>query len=119
MRKAESAGIFSIAFRDSRHGVAVGGDFKQPDRREDTAAWTSDGGLTWSLTKTPPFGYRSAVNWDRTAQAWIAAGPNGSDVSHDDGKSWQRLDGAGWNALSLPWVVGPDGRIGKLRRSLL
>ena len=27
-----SSGIFSLAFRDPNHGVAVGGDYKQPDR---------------------------------------------------------------------------------------
>jgi photosystem II stability/assembly factor-like uncharacterized protein len=114
VQRSESAGIFSVALRDSSHGVAVGGNFKEPDRREDTAAWTSDGGVTWSQAKTPPSGYRSAVAWEQNIQAWIAVGPNGSDLSYDEGMSWQRFDRAGWNALSLPWVVGPDGRIGKL-----
>ncbi len=114
-QKAESAGIFSIAFRDSSHGVAVGGDYKQPNHREHTSAWTWDAGLTWVEASTPPSGYRSAVAWDRNTQTWITVGPNGSDVSYDDGKSWGQIDRAGWNAMSLPWVVGPDGRIGKLK----
>jgi hypothetical protein len=54
------------------------------------------------------------VAWDAEHQAWIAAGTNGSDISYDDGKTWQWLDSGNWNALSLPWVVGPKGRIGKL-----
>ncbi|HEX4169123.1 MAG TPA: hypothetical protein VHZ55_26980 [Bryobacteraceae bacterium] len=116
---AESAGIFSLAFRDSKRGVAVGGDYKQPNQIENTTAWTSDGGLTWAGASKPPSGYRSAVAWDRNSQAWIAVGPNGSDVSYDDGKTWRQFDRASWNALSLPWVVGPDGRIAMLNRSAL
>jgi photosystem II stability/assembly factor-like uncharacterized protein len=118
-QNAESAGIFSVAFRDATHGVAVGGDYKQPTRREQTSAWTSDGGLTWVEATTPPWGYRSAVAWDRSSQSWIAVGPNGSDISYDEGQHWAQFDTAGWNALSLPWVVGADGRIGKLKDSTL
>jgi photosystem II stability/assembly factor-like uncharacterized protein len=118
-QNAETAGMFSIAFRDLSHGVVVGGDYKQPNQRENTTAWTSDGGLTWATASNPTSGYRSAVAWDRNFQAWVAVGPNGSDVSYDDGKTWQQFHRAGWNALSLPWVVGPDGRIGKLNQSTL
>ncbi|HWF48004.1 MAG TPA: hypothetical protein VG168_13430 [Bryobacteraceae bacterium] len=118
-QNAQTAGLFSIAFRDSRHGVAVGGDYKRPNQRENTTAWTSDGGLTWAAASEPCSGYRSAVAWDQDLQAWIAVGPNGSDISYDDGKTWKQFDKAGWNALSLPWVVGPDGRIGMLNESAL
>jgi photosystem II stability/assembly factor-like uncharacterized protein len=115
----ETAGLFSIRFRDPKHGVAVGGDYKQPDQPENTAAWTSDGGLTWAAAPDPPSGYRSAVAWDQNSRIWIAVGPNGSDVSYDDGKTWRQFDKAGWNALNLPWVVGPDGRIGMLNESAI
>jgi hypothetical protein len=55
-------------------------------------------------------------------------GPNGTDISTDDGRDWRALHPAGddaadadrrWNALSLPFVVGPKGRIGKLRPEAL
>ena len=118
-QNTEASGLFSSGFRDSKHGVAVGGDYKQPSKRENTAAWTSDGGLTWSAASEPCAGYRSAVSWDQDFQVWIAVGPNGSDVSYDDGKTWKQFDKAGWNALSLPWVVGPDGRIAMLNQSAI
>jgi photosystem II stability/assembly factor-like uncharacterized protein len=118
-QNTETAGIFSIGFRDSRHGVAVGGDFKQPNQRGNTAARTSDGGLTWTAASDPPSGYRSALAWDHNSQIWIAVGPNGSNVSYDDGETWRQFDKAGWNALGLPWVVGPEGRIGMLNESAL
>jgi photosystem II stability/assembly factor-like uncharacterized protein len=116
---SDSSGVFSLAFRDRKHGIAAGGDYKKPDTSEGTAAWTADGGLHWTASSKPPHGYRSAVAWNAEAKAWIAAGTNGSDVSYDDGKTWQPLDSGNWNALSLPYVVGPNGRIGKLRSDAL
>jgi photosystem II stability/assembly factor-like uncharacterized protein len=122
----ESSGVFSLAFRYEEftryynlgrmpaHGIAVGGDYKKPNESNGTAAYTADGGKTWVAAIKPPHGYRSAVAWDAASKAWITAGTNGSDVSYDDGKTWQPLDNGNWNALSLPWVVGPEGRIAKL-----
>ena len=113
-----SSGIFSLVVLHDHQGisraVAVGGDYKKPNESNGTAASTSDGGKTWTAAAKPPHGYRSSVAWDAADKAWIAAGTNGSDVSYDDGKTWQYLDSGNWNALSLPWVVGPEGRIAKL-----
>ena len=79
-----------------------------------------------NLAQTPPHGYRSAVAYDPTTKTWITVGPNGTDISTDDGRNWRALKpnlkdseapdaDKNWNALSLPFVVGPHGRIGKLR----
>ena len=62
--------------------------------------------------------------YDAATRTWISVGPNGTDISRDDGKNWTPLKPSGydppdadknWNALSLPFVVGPHGRIGRLR----
>ena len=110
----DSSGVFSVAFRDPQHGVAVGGDYARPKVTSGTAAFTSDGGAHWRAARTPPHGYRSAVAWDALDRAWITAGSNGTDISYDDGETWQWLDSGNWNALSLPFAVGPHGQIGKL-----
>ncbi len=47
----DSAGIFSIAFRDPLHGVIAGGDYKHPDQDGPNLAFTKDGGKTWALSK--------------------------------------------------------------------
>jgi photosystem II stability/assembly factor-like uncharacterized protein len=112
--KAKAAGIFSLSYRDWRRWVAVGGDYTKPNDSTVTAVWTSDGGLHWHASTTPPHGYRSAVQWSEPLKLWITVGTNGSDVSRDDGKTWQPLDNGNWNALSLPFVVGPNGRIARL-----
>jgi hypothetical protein len=113
----ESAGVFSVGFLDAtvpRKGIAVGGDFAKPNESTDTAAWTADGALHWTASATPPHGYRSAVQWSESLKLWITVGTNGSDISRDDGKTWQPLDDGNWNALSLPFVAGPQGRIARL-----
>jgi photosystem II stability/assembly factor-like uncharacterized protein len=112
--KVESAGVFSIALRDSVHGVAVGGDFKTPGSGSATAVWTADAGASWHPARTEPGGYRSSVSWDAELRAWVTVGPNGTDISRDDGSTWQSVDKGNWNASSLPWVCGPNGRLAKL-----
>jgi photosystem II stability/assembly factor-like uncharacterized protein len=117
-KSAPSMGIFSLAFRDAFTGIAVGGDYLQPSESAGTAAYTEDNGQSWLAAAKPPHGYRSAVAWSATEKAWVTVGTNGADVSRNDGKTWQPTtisgDGEPWNALSLPWVVGPKGRIAKL-----
>ncbi len=128
--RTESSGIFSLLFRDLRDGIAVGGDYAKPADTIKTAAWTNDLGQHWQAAATPPHGYRSAVAYDQPHKTWITVGPNGTDISADDGRSWRPLNpnaAAGdppdadqhWNALSLPFVVGPHGRIGVLRPDAL
>jgi hypothetical protein len=108
--------------------VAVGGNYAMPDEGHETAAWSKDGGQHWKASKTPPHGYRSAVAYDASTKTWITVGPNGTDISTDDGRNWRALKPSPtdtpdadqhWNALSLPFVVGPHGRIGLLRSDAL
>ena len=61
----DSAGIFSIAFRDASHGVIAGGDYKHPDQDGPNLAFTNDGGLTWTVSPIHPQAYFSAVAYDR------------------------------------------------------
>ncbi len=134
LAKSASSGCFSLA--ESRDGrgtiVAVGGDFAHPEQGDNTA-WTTaiaDDAenkahplFRFSPARTKPAGYRSAVAYDPQTKSWIAIGPGGTDISTDEGQTWRALTPAGrdalnadkqWNALSLPFAVGPHGRIGKL-----
>ncbi|WP_353063256.1 hypothetical protein RBB77_18495 [Tunturibacter psychrotolerans] len=118
----KAAGGFSIG---ETHGkfVIVGGDYTKPDSINGTAVFEG-ADLDFFQAITPPHGYRSSVNYDSTQKLWVTVGPNGTDISTDDGKNWRPLTPAStdpvgadknWNALSLPFVVGPHGRIGRLR----
>jgi photosystem II stability/assembly factor-like uncharacterized protein len=116
---SETQGIFAVGMHKGQNGewhvVAVGGDYSAPNKSEGTAARRDLKTGKWAATTKLPHGYRSSVAWDAADNAWIAVGPNGSDVSYDDGQTWSALGDDGYNALSLPWVVGPDGRIAKLK----
>ena len=109
------AGIFSLAFSDALHGIAVGGDYTKPDSPEHNIAVTSDGGRTWTEPTGPhPAGFRSAVDYNPARNAWIAVGTSGSDISFDNGQSWTRFDTAAYNAVAFApdgagWAVGPKG----------
>ena len=118
-----AAGIFSLAFADAQHGVAVGGDYNKPADASHNIAITSDGGRTWTEPSGPhPSGYRSAVAFLAVRGMWIATGPSGSDVSSDNGATWKPFDAGAYNAVSftldgIGWAVGPKGRVGEFRGS--
>jgi photosystem II stability/assembly factor-like uncharacterized protein len=115
---AESAGIFSIAFRDKHHGIIVGGDYRKPNDSGANAATTSDGGKTWTLLdKQLPF--RSAVAWAK--DRWVAVGTSGTHASLDNGATWTLLDRENYNSVGFTstgegWAVGPKGRIAKFAK---
>jgi photosystem II stability/assembly factor-like uncharacterized protein len=114
-------GIFSLAFRDGEHGVIVGGTYDQPEAKSKVAATSDDGGKTWNLVdKAGPSGYRSAVSFvDRKdGNRVVAAGPSGTDVSDDNGRTWRPLGQDGFHAVNFldaetGWAVGEDGLISK------
>ncbi len=119
----QSAGIFSLAFRDGQNGIAVGGDYRAPANTAGTLARTTDGGVSWS----PPegagaMGYRSAVAYvpGTNPPMILAAGSHGISLSTDDGLTWTRSDSVGFNSLSFGpakesgWAAGSDGRLAKI-----
>ena len=98
--------------------MVLGGDYKQPNRSEGTAAYSLDEGKTWKLAAQQPGGYRSALAWIDGSTA-AAVGPNGEDVSEDGGVHWQHTDALDLNALVIVgyfegWAVGPKGTIARM-----
>jgi len=114
-----AAGIFSLAFRDPRHGIAVGGDFNPGVPAPDGSATTRDGGRTWTVSRKVPGEYRSGTDF---VKGWVAlaVGPTGSDWTTDGGRTWQRFDTGSFDAVLCArdlscWASGENGRIAKLR----
>lgn len=114
-----SAGIFSIAFRDAKHGVVAGGDYKKEGEAVDNLAVTSDGGATWKLVKGLS-GFRSVVAYMPGTKTLVALGPSGGDYSQDDGQTWTAITGPGFDTFSfvsgkqIGWGAGDKGKIGLL-----
>ncbi|WP_271223098.1 WD40/YVTN/BNR-like repeat-containing protein [Streptosporangium carneum] len=113
-------GVFALAFRDPRHGIAVGGDYQPDLPSPDAAALTRDGGATWRLASAPPQAYRSGVAWlPHLPFGAIAVGPTGSDVTLSSGRQWQRFDTGSFDTVACTadlscWASGEQGRIARL-----
>jgi hypothetical protein len=118
-----SSGVFSLAFSDTSHGIAVGGDYRLERETGDNLATTSDGGRTWAFPGTTRLrSFRSAVAFVPGSQGrrLIAVGPGGTDTSADGGSAWAPIGDEGFHALSISaggaaWAVGEGGRIAALR----
>jgi photosystem II stability/assembly factor-like uncharacterized protein len=119
----ESAGNFSIAFRNQRQGIIVGGDYRQPESSAGNAALTKDGGKSWQALKgNAPSGFRSAASWHQhgSRSLLLVAGTSGSDLSVDDGLTWQSVDRQNYNAVrfsssGVAWAAGPKGMIARYK----
>lgn len=118
-----SSGLFSVGFLDARQGVAVGGDYRDPEAA-GVLIRTEDGGRTWSrITAGGLSGYRSAVATvpGQAPPTLVAVGPAGGDISTDGGRHWRRLGPEGFHAVgfagqgpgTLGLAVGDDGRLGR------
>jgi len=120
-----SAGIFSLAFSDPLHGIAVGGDYTKDQEDRQNIALTQDGGRTWAIPAgARPGGFRSAVVYVSRRKLWLVTGTSGSDISLDSGASWKAFDRGSFNSMTFVedagWAVGPHGRIAQasgLRRT--
>jgi len=102
------------------HGVVVGGDYSKEREAVDNCAVSSDGGKTWTLVKTLS-GFRSVVSHvPGTKSTFVAVGPQGSDNSEDDGRTWKPIEGPGFDTFSfvpgrmVGWGSGARGSIGRL-----
>jgi photosystem II stability/assembly factor-like uncharacterized protein len=120
VRSGPSAGIFALAFRDPRHGLAAGGDFLAPTASPDAHALTDDGGVTWRLATGAPDEYRSGAHWVTGTDA-IIVGPSGSDVTFDRGRTWHGFDEGSFDTVDCAggfacWASGEQGRVAYLTR---
>jgi photosystem II stability/assembly factor-like uncharacterized protein len=116
---AQSSGIFSIAFRDTKHGVVVGGDYRKENEAVNNLAFTNDGGATWTLGQGLS-GFRSIVAYVSGTKTLVAIGPSGADISNDDGRTWKPIEGPGFDTFSfvrgkaVGWGAGAKGSLAKL-----
>ena len=120
IRSTPSGGISALAFRDPRHGIAVGGDFDPTAPSFDTLALSNDGGASWPLNTNAPDELRSGADWVTGTDA-IIVGPTGSDASFDQGRTWHRFDSGSFDVVDCAngfacWAAGAQGRAAYLTR---
>lgn len=114
-----SSGIFSVAFRDAGHGVAVGGDYQRPELDPGNLAWTEDGGKTWNAAASEgPITQKASVV-HLGGGRYLAAGRAGLAYSADDGRTWRALSPLGFYAAAYDeasgagWLVGAGGAMAR------
>lgn len=116
----ETTGANSIAIKDEKMMIIVGGDFNTKDSSNKNCAITNDAGKSWTFPTIAPHGYRSCIEWiDKTN--WITCGLNGVDYSTDNGKIFTLISKDGYHVCrkakkgSAVYFAGGGGRIGKLK----
>ncbi|GAB3436281.1 WD40/YVTN/BNR-like repeat-containing protein [Actinophytocola sediminis] len=120
LASGESAGVFAVAFRNPRQGIAIGGDYAAPTGGEDNLALSGDGGRTWREPANSPAGYRSAVVYHPlSGSLLIAVGPTGSDLSLDGGRHWRQFDDGNFDSVDCGrdgacWASGARGQVATL-----
>ena len=121
-----ASGLFTVAFRDTRHGILAGGDLEVPDVLSDNVAVSRDGGKTWKLVEGTPFpgaafglSYANGQQGDHLRTV-VITGPGGTAWSRNEGRKWHLLpDLRDFWAVAFAdprhgWLVGTEGRIVKI-----
>ena len=133
--------MFTVAFRDPRHGIVGGGDLATNDPNKARTATSRDGGKTWQFTNKPPVkgaifclsyvhgnrhgdvrggdghGARTVVVTAETAPNFTSGA---AAWTPDEGRTWFKLPKAsGFWAVAFAnpkagWLVGNGGNILKV-----
>lgn len=115
----ESTGANSIAVKDFKTMMIVGGDFNSKDSVFKNCFITRNAGKSWIAPIVPPHGYRSCVEYISNKK-WVTCGLNGVDYSRDDGKTFKWISKDGYHVCrkakkgKAVYFAGSAGRIGKL-----
>lgn len=114
-------GVYSIDFWNEELGIAMGGDYTNPDGNTENKALTLDGGKTWSLIadgQEPS--YKSCVQFvpNSEGKEIVALGFTGICYSSNQGETWYRLSDESFYSIrflndSIAYASGKH-RIAKL-----
>lgn len=116
----QSTGANSIAVKNKKNMIVVGGDFSNRNDTSKNCLITNDGGLTWQFPLNTPKGYRSCVEY-LSKKTWITCGLNGVDITKDDGKNWTSVSTESFHVVrkakkgNAVFLAGNDGKIAKIQ----
>jgi photosystem II stability/assembly factor-like uncharacterized protein len=114
-----STGANSIAVKNFKTMMIVGGDFNAKDSIYKNCFITRNAGKTWIAPVVPPHGYRSCVEYISNKK-WVTCGLNGVDYTKDDGKNFTWISYEGYHVCRKAkkgkkiYFAGSGGRIGRL-----
>lgn len=98
VKDKESSGPNSIAIKNKKFMIVVGGDYTNKNDTINNCAISKDGGNTWNTPLINPHGYRSCVEYVNK-KLWITCGLNGVDITEDDGQTWKQIDERSFNVI--------------------
>lgn len=121
LSKEETQGIYSIDFWTEYLGIAIGGDYTNPEGNTANKAITIDGGKTWELVANDQEpSYKSCVQFvpNSAGKEIVALGFTGISYSSDIGKTWRKLSDESFYTIrflndSIAYAAGKN-RISKL-----
>lgn len=119
LQGTESTGANSIAVKNKKTFMVVGGDFNTKDSSIKNCALTSNGGKSWQFPSEAPHGYRSCVEYIGKKD-WVTCGLNGVDYTKNDGNTFTQISKDGYHVCrkakkgKAVYFAGGGGRIGKL-----
>lgn len=115
----ETTGANSIAVKNKKFFMIVGGDFNTKDSTTRNCVITDNGGRSFTAPLKGPHGYRSCVEY-LAKKKWITCGLNGIDISVDDGLHFDWISKESFHVVrkakkgTAVFFAGGDGKIGKL-----
>ena len=94
LKESPTQGIYSLDFYDVNIGVAMGGDYTQPEVNRLNKVITKDGGLNWvPIADGNGPGYTSCVQFvpNSGGNDIVALGADGIYYSNTMGESWKKM----------------------------
>ena len=115
-------GLFSVSFRDARSGIVFGGSLNPDAEPGPRVAISTDGGKSWTVAGEPTIAgaiFGGAWIPGTEVPLVVIVAPTGADYSLG-GQRWVSLNteaywGIGFASPDAGWLVGPGGRITKVR----
>ena len=115
----ESTGANSVAVKDKKNLIVVGGDFSTKDSTTKNCFITHNGGKLWTAPAVAPHGYRSCVEYIME-NTWLSCGLNGVDISQDGGNTFKQISKESFHVCrkakngNAVYFAGSNGKIGIL-----
>lgn len=116
-------GYNSVAFRDGKNGIVVGGSFSaSAPGSKDNAAYSHDGGKTWTSSRSTLL-YRSGVSWlPGRMKLAVAVGETGTNLTRNAGLTWEALVDEQQHRFyavqcvkrGICWASGRGGAVGRI-----
>jgi len=114
-----TAGIFSIAFKNEKEGLIVGGDYRGDSLTRINSAYTTDRGKSWFpvMASLKPNGYRSGVAILNGLV--LAVGRQSCDYFREGMEGYAAMEGKYYsvsvsNDNKAAYASGPSGTVAKL-----